>query len=147
MDTGLTIGTLSKKVDLPTKTIRFYEDKGLISSPKRLENGYRVYEDAVVDELKLIKYVRDLGLPIKEIKKLMLGCSNKGCAHTKEYLLSEIDTYLGLLGEKEKQMAVLKNKLKKMKNSISSKGLSYNKNPKFCCNILGQLSEMEKGGD
>lgn len=140
----MNIGELSKNVGLPAKTIRFYEEIGLISPPLRRENGYRFYRDSNIDELRIIKYTRDLGLPIKKVKKLMVGCKNGDCAHSKEYLTEEIDEYLKILKQKEIQMFELKGRLTLLKKSLQKNG---NKKSKYCCNILGQLTEMDKGGD
>lgn len=134
----MNIGDLSKKVGLPAKTIRFYEEIGLISEAARKENGYRNYLDSNIDELKIIKYARELGLPIQKIKKLMLGCKDGDCAHSKEYLLEEINEYLEIVRQKEIQTFILKTKLNLLKKSLEN---NNNKKSKYCCNILGQLIE------
>lgn len=128
----LTIGRVEREVGLPAKTIRFYEDIGLIAPAKRLANGYRVYEPRQAEELRLIKYARDLGLPIAEIKKLMGGCDDGNCTHTKQYLQSEIAAYTRLLDEKIGQLATLKRKLGMLKGTFTDEA---------CCNILKQLVE------
>jgi|SRR5579871_1813847 len=143
--TALTIGQLSKKVELPTKTIRFYEEIGLIAKPERAENGYRVYDKKTIEELVLIKHARDLGLPIPEIKKLMIGCEDGNCEHTKQYIKKEVDTYLEVLEKKIKQLQALKTKLLNLKGNMeiteTCNDLSY------CCNILKQITDVSKGGD
>lgn len=138
----MNIGKLSEKVGLTSKTIRYYEDIGLISHASRADNGYRDYDASNVDELKIIKYARELGLPIDKIKKLMTGCHEGSCSHSKEYLIGEIDEYIKILEEREVQMNILKKRLMKLKNNYGK-----NKNTKYCCNILGQLTEMDGGGD
>src|SRR5215469_8231510 len=104
----LRIGELAKQVGLPTKTIRFYEEIGLISQAQRAENGYRVYSESAVEELSLIKHARDLGLPIPEIRKLMIGCTDGNCDHTKEYVKKEVGDYLRILNQKIQQLQELK---------------------------------------
>lgn len=144
MDKPLTIGTLGKRVGLPAKTIRFYEDIGLISQPKRADNGYRVYEEKAVEELTLIKNARDLGLPIPEIKKLMVGCENGDCEHAKEYVEKEIGDYVEKLDKNIEQMQTLRTRLKSLGKHIDTNedcnGTSYP------CNILKQLTDVSKGG-
>ncbi len=142
----MNIGALSKKVGLTAKTIRFYEEIGLISPPEREDNGYRIYKEPVIYELKIIKNARELGLPIREIEKLMTGCKNGNCAHSKEYLIKEIGDYLKILEDKEKQMSELKTRLTSLKKTILENDAA-GKNHKYCCNILGQITEMDKGGD
>ncbi len=139
MNKSLTIGDLGKRVGLPTKTIRFYEEVGLIAAPKRAQNGYRVYETKTVEELQLIKRARDLGVPIEEIKKLMQGCKDGNCTHSKEYIESEITAYINRLDQKIEQLSTLKRKLTVMKHTIDTQDCSNKKT--YCCNILGQLVE------
>lgn len=139
MKQTLTIGHLGEHVRIPTKTIRFYESIGLIEPAKRLDNGYRTYTPKAAEELRLIKYARDLGLPIAEIKKLMKGCGSGNCKHSKAYLESEITGYTKLLEEKISQLTTLKRKLHTLKGTIAVKDCKE-KNV-YCCNILHQLVE------
>lgn len=139
MKQTLTIGQLAGQVGIPAKTIRFYESIGLIEPAKRLENGYRAYESGAEEELRIIKYARDLGLPIAEIKKLMEGCGGGNCRHSKKYLESEIAEYTKLLDEKIRQLTTLKQRLSTLKGTITLNDCKE-KNA-YCCNILHQLVE------
>ncbi len=42
---GLRIGEVAKRIGVNSKTIRYYEDIGLLPEPARLPSGYRVYGD------------------------------------------------------------------------------------------------------
>lgn len=64
------IKELSEKTGLSRDTIRFYEKTGLIRRPRRSANGYRVYGDKVVVQLKMISKAKDLGFSLKEIEGL-----------------------------------------------------------------------------
>lgn len=141
MQNSLTISQLGEKVGLPPKTIRFYEEIGLITKPKRAANGYRVYTSELIDELILIKNARELGLPIVEIKKLMVGCEKNNCEHTRHYLQNEITNYLEVLKNKIQQMEHLKQQLTRLKQSIT------NNCDTTSCNLLGQLTKLPKGGE
>lgn len=143
---NLSIGQLGKKVGLPPKTIRFYEESGVISPAIREENGYRSYDTSAVETLLLIKNARDLGLPISEIKALMVGCEDgESCHHTKEYLATRIKDYITLLNDKINQFTTLKQKLESLENHVGSNC----ENNDYCCNILSQLSDRgsKKGGE
>ena len=56
------------------KNIRFYEEQGLLC-PGRSENGYRAYSADDVHRLKQIKLLRKLGVPIEQIRQVLLGGS------------------------------------------------------------------------
>lgn len=57
-------------VGLSSKNIRYYEDVGLIKPIRNSQNDYRVYDEKDINRLKLIKFLRELNVPIKEIKDL-----------------------------------------------------------------------------
>ena len=66
----MTRGEISRKADISARTIRFYEDKGIIPIPERDSNGYRNYNDSILSRLKFIKNTQQLGFSLVEIKDL-----------------------------------------------------------------------------
>lgn len=66
----MNIGRASELSTLPVKTIRYYEDIGLIS-PLRAQNGYRDYSDNDVHILKFLQRARSLGFSIQECRMLL----------------------------------------------------------------------------
>ena len=57
-------------VGLSKKSIRYYEENGLLRPKRNHENDYRIYEDEDIKKLKLIKFLRELGVSILELKLL-----------------------------------------------------------------------------
>lgn len=80
MSKQLTIGNVSKRTGLSTKTIRFYEDEGYVPRPGRSESGYRLYTEGDVWRLRLVRQIRMLGLPLAEIKPLITQSMERECA-------------------------------------------------------------------
>ena len=68
---ALTIGKAALKASVSRDTVRLYEREGLIDKPKRLSNGYRVYPDIVVNQLRFIKRATTMGFTLYEIKELL----------------------------------------------------------------------------
>lgn len=69
--TGLmTVGQLAARTGLTIKAIREYEGRGLIYSAGRSASGYRLFDDAALWCIGMIKTLRGLGLTIKEIEDL-----------------------------------------------------------------------------
>ena len=64
------IGELSRLVDLSQRTIRYYEEIGLLHSVRRIENGKRVYTNDDVRRLKFINRLKVLGLSLAEMVDL-----------------------------------------------------------------------------
>ena len=63
------IHEVSRITGLTKKSIRYYEDMGLLN-PKRCSNDYREYNQEDIKDLELIKFLRELEVPVLEIKKL-----------------------------------------------------------------------------
>ena len=66
----MNIGQASERSGLPTKTIRYYEDIGLLK-PARRGNGFRDYADRDVHELRFIARARGLGFSVEECRHLL----------------------------------------------------------------------------
>lgn len=66
----MNIGDASALCGLPVKTIRYYEDIGLIE-PARRNNGYRDYVDADVSRLTFLQRARNLGFSIETCRSLL----------------------------------------------------------------------------
>lgn len=90
------IGNLATQFNLPTRTIRFYERRGLLPEPERLANGYRVYDQTAVERVGFIRRAQTAGLTLAEIRGILevRAEGRNPCAHVNELLhakLSEVD--------------------------------------------------------
>ena len=66
----MNIGDVSRLSGLPTKTIRYYEDIGLVS-PLRSSNGYRSFRQSDLHKLAFLGRARSLGFSIEDCRTLM----------------------------------------------------------------------------
>ena len=57
-------------VGLSKKSIRYYEENGLLTPKRNQENDYRMYDENDIKKLKIIKFLRELDVPIRELKQL-----------------------------------------------------------------------------
>lgn len=73
--TLLQIGELAKKAKVSIRTVRFYEEKGLMQHSNTTSGGIRLYTDRDVNRLVFIRRLKLLGLSIDEIK-MCLGTFN-----------------------------------------------------------------------
>ena len=69
------IGELSKRTGVPARMLRYYEEHDLIR-PTRLDNGYRDYDDYLVDRVQKIRGLVDSGIPTRIIVDI-LPCLDK----------------------------------------------------------------------
>ncbi len=70
MENTLLIKELAQRLDISPKTIRFYEEEGVIPKAKRSENNYRYYTEDDFKRLNFVKKARALGMSIEEIRKI-----------------------------------------------------------------------------
>ncbi|WEX09466.1 Cu(I)-responsive transcriptional regulator [Chelativorans sp. AA-79] len=66
----MNVGEVARLSGLPAKTIRYYEDIGLVA-PARSQNGYRAYSDVDMHRLAFLKRARSLGFSIEECRQLL----------------------------------------------------------------------------
>ena len=68
MPRTLTIGDLAKATGVAAKTIRYYEEIGVLPAPRRTPSGYRQYDEPGVQRVRFIGRARTLGLPLRQLK-------------------------------------------------------------------------------
>ncbi|MFE6551760.1 helix-turn-helix domain-containing protein [Streptomyces sp. NPDC004096] len=72
--TGLfTIGELARATGLTVRTIRYWSDEGALPPVARSSGGYRLYDAASVARLELIRTLRELGLGLEDVRRVLGG--------------------------------------------------------------------------
>jgi DNA-binding transcriptional MerR regulator len=109
---ALTVSALADQAGLSADTVRYYERVGLLPEPARSAAGYRLYDQAAVGRLRLIKGAQRAGLRLREIGEL-LQVADRGqcpCGHTEALLrerLTEVQAELERLRALEGELARL----------------------------------------
>ncbi|MBV9652487.1 MAG: MerR family transcriptional regulator [Pseudonocardiales bacterium] len=67
----LTIGQLARRTGLPIRTIRYWSDIGATPPAGRTTGGYRLYDAESVARLELVRTLRELGLGLDEIRRVL----------------------------------------------------------------------------
>jgi DNA-binding transcriptional MerR regulator len=68
----LQIGEVADRTGVTQRTLRFYEERGLLKAPSRMEGGFRLYSEEDVDRVEQIKRLQNLlGLTLAEIKDMV----------------------------------------------------------------------------
>lgn len=104
MDETITINQLAKIFDISHHQIRYYEEKGLLFPSYIDNNRYRKYSLKEIYQLAQILLLRNLNLPIAQIKEVLTTY--------------EKNDYLTLLSEKSKELSDEINRLQKIKKAI-----------------------------
>lgn len=65
------IGQVAERTGLSLRTIRFYEENGLVIPTARSEGGFRLYSEDDVARLQVIKRMKPLGFTLEEMQELL----------------------------------------------------------------------------
>jgi MerR family transcriptional regulator, Zn(II)-responsive regulator of zntA len=110
---SLRIGELAADVHLNPKSIRYYEDIGLLPAPRRTAAGYRQYGAADRDRLRFIAKAKAMGFTLREIGELLAlrDGGEEPCSHLGPLLdhkLAAIDVQLALLTQLRTDLQALR---------------------------------------
>ncbi len=77
------IGDLASRTGLTVKTLRFYEQAGVLPAAARLPSGYRDYDESALARLRFVKAAQAAGLTLTEIRQVIAVRDNNGppCQH------------------------------------------------------------------
>jgi MerR family transcriptional regulator, Zn(II)-responsive regulator of zntA len=67
----LTTGDMARRSNSTLRTVRFYEEEGILRPAKRSEGGHRLFPESELDRLQLVSDLRASGLSLDEIKALL----------------------------------------------------------------------------
>lgn len=82
------IGEVAKRSGVTTKTLRFYEEAGLLVPPGRTSTGYRDYDDSALERLAFIRAAQAAGLTLAEIREVIAirDSGRAPCSHVGDLL-------------------------------------------------------------
>lgn len=131
------IGEVAKRTGLSAKAIRYYEDLGLLASPKRAESGYRVYGAEDEERLRFIQGAKALGLSLEEIREIVQVWSSgtPPCAHVSRLL----DEKLHELDRRIRELSVFRDDLRAYKARVDA---SKPPSDVPCAHVLGAMQGL-----
>lgn len=65
------IGAVAERVGLSLRTVRYYEELGLVTPSDRTAGGFRLYTDDDVERLELVKHLKPLGFSLDTMSELL----------------------------------------------------------------------------
>ncbi len=121
-DKYIAIGELAKKLEMSQRTIRYYEEIGLLNSVKRIEGGKRVYTDDDYKRLKLIKRLKIMGLTLSEMEELeAIWSIQRSNEKVLRRLLELLNSHLKRLDERIADLNILRNEITEYRERIEKK--------------------------
>jgi MerR family transcriptional regulator, repressor of the yfmOP operon len=107
------IGELAKRLGITTRTIRYYEEIGLMGPPERLGGGTRTFNKEDILRLKFILKLKELGISLKEMQEL----AEHFDIHQQEFdtitpkLIEILDMHISKVDEKIANLSSLRNEI------------------------------------
>ena len=133
MKNALTIGQLAKTTGVPTRTIRYYEQVGVLPPPPRTPARYRQYDQRAVERLLFIRRARALGLPLRHLEALS-AILNGGPRRTlRPRLLTFVREQLSSVQQRMSELQILKHQLEQVVRRLTT---SHGPNGRGRCRCL-----------
>ena len=133
----MNIGDVSRLSGLPAKTIRYYEDIGLVS-PLRSDNGYRSFRKSDLHKLAFLGRARSLGFSIDDCRNLMALYDDKTRASADVKTIAQ--EHLKRIEQKLRELSEMQSTLTHL-----IKGCAGDDRPD--CPILADLATVTDGDD
>ncbi len=105
----VSIGELAKSLDLTTRTLRYWEEVGIIESVQRADGAVRGYTPYFVRRIKFIMKLKELGLTIREMQDLYVAYGEaKQTENMIPRLIQILDDHINKVDEKMAKLASLR---------------------------------------
>ncbi len=129
----LQIGEVAERTGVTQRTLRFYEEKGLLKPPTRMEGGFRLYSEDDVRRVEQIKRLQKLlGLSLAEIKEMVEAEELKSQIRAEYSCEADAEQkrrqLLAVIAVTEKQFAIINQKveqLQKMRDELEANLAAY----------------------
>ncbi len=112
------IGQLSKNTNISIRTLRYYDEIGLLKPAKVADSGYRYYSDEEINVLQHITALKELGFTLASIKEMLITDKNSHEQRWREYL----DFELATVQEEKKRLDEMEKLLQTARFAIEMKG-------------------------
>jgi MerR family transcriptional regulator, copper efflux regulator len=121
----LRISEVADRADVPVSTLRYYERVGLLTPPDRSPNGYRHYDESVLEHLAFIGRAKRMGVPLDQVSELIELWSTGGCRPLQARLaaflaakIAEVRAQSSELAAFESQLVTLSGRLAMEEGSV-----------------------------
>src|SRR5258708_5880364 len=143
MRDGIRIGELAARFALNPKTIRYYEEIGLLPKAGRSESGYRLYGKPDGERLGFIRRAKTLGLSLDEIRAL-LSAQEEGSPPCGQ-VLGLIDTKIEVIDQRMAELATFRAELATLRAAWTDENERVRRAtiPACICPIIEQQTEVE----
>jgi len=140
----LTIGEVAKTSGVAAKTIRYYEEIGVLPPPRRTASGYRLYDQPGVERLRFIRRARVLGLPLQQLKTLTPTLNGQRRPGFRPRLLTLVREQLAAVRERIVELELHRQQLEEIVHRIETAGPGVMPEA-AACGIAPRVSGRRRG--
>jgi DNA-binding transcriptional MerR regulator len=141
MSEGLRIGELARQIGVNPRTIRYYEQIGLLPRPRRGANGYRVYDQTDAARLQFIRRVRALDFSLDDIGEI-LAFRERGEAPCL-YVLHVIDEQIDQVAQRITELERLRQELIEVREQAQGLPVDDVEGKECVCHLI-QNRELDR---
>ena len=145
MAQALTIGQLAKATGVAAKTIRYYEQIGVLPIPSRTAAGYRQYDQPGVQRLRFIRRARLLGLPLRDIKTVIVGLDGSPRLALRPRLLAMVRRQLSAMQHQSAELRLLQQQLEQVLHRLLTSPRDRHREGCRCLEIEGVGDGLSSG--
>ncbi len=140
---GMRIGELAAQFGLNPKTIRYYEEIGLLPRAGRSASGYRLYDKRDVERLGFIRRAKTLGLSLDEIRDI-LAVQQEGAPPCGQ-VLDLIDRKISVIDQRMAELEAFRAELAALRAAWTDEGERVRRaaTSACICPIIEQQTEVE----
>lgn len=125
----IAIGDLAKSLGVTTRTLRYWEEVGIIESEERADGANRGYSPYFVRRIKFIMKLKELGLTIKEMQDLYVAYGEaKQTDRLIPQLVQVLDKHIKMVDEKVARLASLRKDIAEYRQRMTTKLASSHSN-------------------
>lgn len=142
----LKIGEAARTAGLTVPAVRFYESQGLLTPAPRTEGGYRLYDDADVRRLKLIRRARGLGLALPAVRDLVRAAFEVPCRAFEPRLKQALADRLDDVSRQLTELQMLQAQLSELQEHLAGDcGCDHPAGECSGCSLLGETEQAVRG--
>lgn len=136
------IGEVAELATVSTKTLRYYEDVGLLERPGRSPSGYRDYDPSVLDRVGFIRSAQALGLTLGEIRGIVAlrDVGDPPCGHVLQLLRARANE----IGETIEQLRRHQRELQRLAERAEDLDPAAC-DPRRVCHLIGEPPTVSPG--
>ncbi len=132
------IGQLASVTGFPEKTLRYYDEIGLLHPAARTPSGYRLYAADAVERLRFVRRARGLGLSLADIRTI-LEIGDEGRVPC-EHVVAIVDRELERVDSQRRRLRSLRGDLMSLRERLTEAIASGNTRPGHCSHLIAETS-------